>query len=137
MPDPVRDYLRGRGCSDKAIRGGLEYLTGKWESTAASVAQGQPQYYDHYLNEVIVRDILAGALEAAPPEQRDRFEGRVKAADDLIRSHLLPLGQTLGNEVAARRRGYSRGREWWFYHRPFSIDRSWPERLTAPGESLP
>lgn len=131
MSDPVQEYLRGRAYAEKVVRGGLDYLTGKWEATVASVARGDPQYYYEYLNDSDTRRILAEALDAASPVERARFEGRVRQADDLILPHLVPTEHCIWGDEAARTRGYTRVRDWWYYHRPRGADESWPDEPSA------
>jgi hypothetical protein len=125
MSDPVRDFLRRQQCADFIIVGGLSLLVTDWEAVVGSVARGEEQYEDDYLNDVDGRRILDDALKVAPPAERARWEPRVAAADAQIRPHLLATRECLWGEENAGKYGYTRERDWWYYHRPRIVDPSW------------
>jgi hypothetical protein len=118
MSDSVRDYLTKRGTAEHVVRGGLLGLVRGWEQTVESVAAGHKQCGDDYLNDMDERDILEGALGAAPPEERDAWAQRVRVADEKIRRHLVPTDACIWGDENARKYGYSRENQWWYYHRP-------------------
>jgi hypothetical protein len=118
MSDKVRDYLTKRGTADHVVRGGLAGLVRAWEQTVESVASGREQCSDDYLNDMDGRDILEGALAAAPPEERAQWAQRVRVADEKIRRCLVPTEACIWGDENARRHGYSRDVQWWYYHRP-------------------
>lgn len=125
MSDPVRTYLVERGCADFVVQGGLAWLVSAWERTVESLVRGEPQNEDEFLNDVDGRDVLEGAVSAAPERERAVWEARVELADSKVRARLVPTNECLwGSEVAAAR-GYSREREWWYYHRPSVVDDGW------------
>jgi hypothetical protein len=126
--DAVRDYLKMKRCADFVVRDGLEGLVRGWERTAASVAAGQEQFQDDYLNDVDGRQILAEALAIAPPDERKSTEARVASADHLIRSHLLPTQACIWGDENAAKYGYDRARDLWYFHRPRVVDSSWRDR---------
>ena len=118
MSDIVRDYLRSRRYTDHVIRGGLEGLVRMWEHVVASVASGESQDRDDYLNDMDGRRILEEALAVAPAEERSKWAARVQAADDRIRLYLIPTEECLWGDDNARKEGYSRKRDRWYYHSP-------------------
>ena len=125
MTDPVRDYLRSREYADHVVRDGLEGLVRAWEATVQSVAAGEEQYQDDYLNDMDGRSILEEALGVAPDAERSRWVDRVRAADDMIRSHLISTLECIWGEENANKHGYSRERDWWYYHRPMTVGQGW------------
>ena len=118
MSDIVREYLRSKDYADYVIRDGLEGLVRRWEYVVASVVAGKVQYGDDYLNDMDGRRILEEALAVAPADERSQWAARVQAADDKIRPHLIPSDECIWGDDIARKEGYSRERDWWYYHSP-------------------
>jgi hypothetical protein len=125
MADVVREYLRERGYADHVVRDGLGGLVRAWEATVASVARGEEQHQDDYLNDMDGRRILEEALEVATLEQRAKWLPLVQPADDRLRAHLVPTAECIWGEEAVARYGYSRDRDWWYYHRPRNVGGDW------------
>ena len=125
MGDPVRDFLASREYADFVIRDGLPGLVASWEAAVASVAGGEEQYQDDYLNDMDGRRILEEAMAAAPPAERSAWAERVRVADETIRRHLVPTASCLWGEENAAKHGYSRDVDWWYYHRPIVVGESW------------
>lgn len=125
MSDPVREYLQRQQYADFVVSGGLPWLVSAWERVVESIVRGEEQYEDDYLNDMDGRRILAEALEVAAPDERALWEPRVAAADERVRAHLVPTEECLWGEENAAKYGYSRDRDWWYYHRPHTVDDSW------------
>jgi hypothetical protein len=116
--DPIRTYLKERGCANHVVEGGLEYLVRQWESTARSVAShGQQEYYS-YLNDMDGREILHGALPFASAGEKAEYTSRVERADALIRRHLRPVMKCLWGEEVEAKRGLSPSVNWWYFAVP-------------------
>ena len=117
--DPVREFLRARGCPDHVVRGGLEGLVADWERVAQAVEQGYPlDTLDDYLNDMDVRELIAEAMVAVPKSLVDARAARLGAADARIRAALIPSGRCLWGEAIATSRGWKPAREWWYFMRP-------------------
>jgi hypothetical protein len=116
--DPVRDFLKRRGCPAHVVEGGLEGLLEAWEKTASAVARGYGLGLDDYLNDVDGREILEAALRAAESSQRNALLPRLEAADRMIRGHLKPPGPCLWGENEALERDWTPERNWWYFRRP-------------------
>jgi hypothetical protein len=123
--DVVRDYLQQRGYADYVVSEGIEGLVKRWEHVVASVVSQQEQFQDDYLNDMDGRRILEEALAVATPEESARWKVRVADADQQIRSHLVPTTECLWGEQNARAYGYSRERDWWYFHRPEVVESEW------------
>jgi len=52
---------------------------------------------------------------------------RLGRTDSLIRPHLVPTAKCIWGEDNERRYGYSRDRDWWYYHRPRVVDETWTD----------
>jgi hypothetical protein len=125
MLDSARAYLRAHGYPSHVVEGGLEYLLRGWESVARSVARGEVQYQDDYLNDVDGRHIIFEMMPDLSPDQRAEAEDRVGAADSMLRLNLIPTNECLWGLENDVRHGYSRAVHWWYYHRPRLVDESW------------
>src|SRR6266571_4266274 len=90
-----------------------------------SVVSGEAQYQDDYLNDMDGRRILEEALQVAPPEERSKWLEHVRTADERIREHLVSTSECIWGEENAAKHGYSRERDWWYYHRPRSVGQGW------------
>ena len=126
--DVVREYLKAKQCADFVVRDGLEGLVRGWERVAASVAAGEEQFQDDYLNDMDGRRILAEALAIAPSEERGNFDARIAAADKMIRSNLVPTQTCIWGEANSVKYGYDRERDWWYFHRPRVVEKDWRDR---------
>ena len=125
MLDSARAYLRAKKYPEHTIDGGLERLLAGWEAVANSVARGEVQYEDDYLNDMDGRRILEDMLDDLSPDQRSMAEKRLASADSLIRPLLIGIDECLWGAENAQKCGYSRDRDWWYFHRPPNVDSSW------------
>ena len=125
MSDSARRYLRERGYPPHVIDGGLARLLRDWDLIARSVAAGEVQYQDDYLNDMDGRSMLADMIPHLDPQQQSEARERVAEADARIRPHLNPTASYIWGEENAQKYGYSRDRHWWYYHRPRVIDATW------------
>jgi len=125
-PDPARDFLRKKGCAEHVVEGGLRGLVDTWESFVESVKRGYDLGLEDYLNDLDGRQLLEETLAIAPKEQREESVGRVRRADELMKTLVKPAGKCLwGNEVAETE-GWTSEKNWWYFTRPIQAD---PELL--------
>lgn len=125
MSDPVYEYLAGRGCPDFVVAGRLPGLVSAWERVTQSVALGEEQEQDDYLNDVDGRQLLEDVLPVSEPALRSEYVERIVAADHLILKFLIPTSECLWGKANAVKYGYARDRNWWYYHRPRAVDSTW------------
>ncbi len=118
--DPVREFLRARGCPDEVVAGGLAGLVGDWERAGAQVEAGYPLGLDDYLNDLDARQLIEECLAVASDAERAKASARVAAADERIRRHVRLIDECLwGSKVAALER-WTRERNWWYFAVPKS-----------------
>src|SRR5258705_12916323 len=98
--DPVRSYLKSRGASSHVVDAGLQGAVARWESIAGSV-DGYDFTLDDWLNDMDLRDIIAGAIRVASGELRRSVSHRLEQADDRIRKATVETGPIWGTKVAA------------------------------------
>ena len=115
----VRRFLEERGSPPHVVDGGLEGLLRGWEAAVAAVAEGYPlDALDDYLDDLDGRQILDEALAVATRREAEPLRGRVAAADARFRALVTPTARGLWGERAAAARGWSAGRNWWYWSRP-------------------
>jgi len=114
--DPVRDYMKSRGVSANVVDAGLAGAVARWESVAKSV-DGYDLTLDDWLNDMGLRDIIAGALAAAGEAQRKGVSARLERADDVFRKATVVTGPVWGKTVAASH-SHDPARTWWYFRLP-------------------
>jgi hypothetical protein len=116
-PDSVHTYLVSRGCAPHVVRRGLEGLLQQWTATVKGVEHGLDMTLDEWLNDVDLRDILAGALAAADSVSRRAASTRLDDADERFQLVTVVCPCVWGDEVAATN-GWRAEWQWWYFRRP-------------------
>src|SRR5687767_1241951 len=123
--DSARMYLVTHDYPDHVVQGGLLRLLDDWERLAVSVAKGEPQEQDDYLNDVDGRHILDQILPSLDADQRELATTRLARIDSIIRPHLVPTDACVWGTANEAKYEYERARHWWYYHRPRAVDDLW------------
>jgi hypothetical protein len=118
MSDPVREYLREKGCAQHVIRGGLEGLIGAWEKTVESVERGYELSLDDYLNDLDGRQLIEETLAIDGVENAQNHLERVRPVDERMRNRVRLTGTCLWGNAAATRHGWSADKNWWYFSVP-------------------
>jgi hypothetical protein len=116
--DPVRDFLRQQGAPYHFISSGLRGLVENWERVADMVVKGYDLPLDDYLADMDTRELLANALDVAPPALRETFRDRITRADERMKAAVIPAGRCLWGQIVADEEGWREDREWWYFTRP-------------------
>ena len=122
--DPVHTYLVSRGCAPLVVRRGLAGLLEHWASIVAAAERGRDASLDEWLNDMDLRDILAGALAAATPRERATAALRLAEADARFVAITRPSSCLWGTEIA-RTNSWRPEWQWWYFRSP-----------TEPGPTL-
>ena len=122
--DPVHSYLISRGCSPLIVRRGLSGLLEQWNRIIAEVERGRDESLDEWLNDMDLRDILAGALAVSDARERRAASIRLDDSDARFQSVTTPCPCIWGSEIAETNSWRSEW-QWWYYRRP-----------TLPGPTL-
>ncbi len=122
--DAVHSYLVSRGCSPLVVRRGLSGLLEHWSSIVAATERGRDASLDEWLNDMDLRDILAGALAAAAPRERSAAALRLDEADTRFHATTQPSPCLWGEEIAHTNQWRPEW-QWWYFRRP-----------TLPGPTL-
>ena len=132
QPDRVRQYLRRRGSAPSVVKGGLKGLLDHWESLVAAVEEGYNLTFDDYLNDMDLRDTLAGALEVADPDDQPAAEKRLETLDELFHEMTVECRPVRGEQYA-RENGHDANDQWWFFRRPKDPAPDFEEELREAG----
>lgn len=131
-PDRVRQYLRRRGSAPSVVKGGLKGLLDHWESLVAAVEEGYDLAFDDYLNDMDLRDTLAGALEVTDAEDRAAADKRLATLDEQF-IHMTVECAPVRGEKNARENGHDPTEQWWFFRRPKNPAPDFEEELREAG----
>ncbi|MFY9609217.1 MAG: hypothetical protein WAU45_11470 [Blastocatellia bacterium] len=116
--DPVREFLKRRGCAEHVVQGGLARLVESWERVVESVKRGYNFGLDDYLNDMDGRQLLEEALQLAKPKQS--YVERTRGADEAMLSVVRPTGRCLWGKDNASEHGWSAEKNWWYFAVPIN-----------------
>lgn len=116
--DPVTEYLAERGVAPRVVEAGLGGLADRWEAIVDALESDYDLTLDDWLNDMDLRDILAGALEVAPDAARTAVSAQVAEADRRFLAGTLPTAAPLWGEEIAAEEGHDPARQPWFFRRP-------------------
>lgn len=129
MSDPVREYLRKKGCAQHVVSGGVEGLVGKWEDTVESIGRGYQFGLDDYLNDLDGRQLIEEAMAIDGAANRLKYGDRLRRADERMRKLVKPTRHCLWGDQAATEHRWSAERNWWYFSEPKTAGRELLEDL--------
>ena len=130
--DPVAQYLATRGVSDEIRARGLRGIVAQWEAIAASAARYDLTLED-WLNDLDLRDIIAGAVTAAPEHERRAILDLLARADELFRTATVETKQSLWGDAVASADKHCARQQWWYFRHPAHPGETMRADLTAAG----
>jgi hypothetical protein len=116
--DPIKDFLKEKGCPQHVVEGGIPGLVKNWEQVVEEVNKGYALTLDDYLNDLDGRQILEEALVIAPKGTGDKIRERVRRADQKMRTLVEPAGKCLWGSEVAETEGWTPEKNWWYFSRP-------------------
>ena len=129
--DPVRRYLKSRGVSSEMIEGGLEAAIDRWVAISKT-AKNYDFTLDDWLNDMDLRDIIAGALQVADPEERKSVTEKLNKADHKLREATVATGSIWGSAMSGELAPDPK-KSWWYFRRPSDPGETMQEDLEAAG----
>lgn len=115
--DPIRSHLARREAGGHVIDGGLDYLVEAWKRIATHVEVGDEVWmWEEWLNDLDTRELLQDLLDNVPESRRAVAE--IEAADARFRRAAIATEQCAWGERNARRHGWTRDRNWWYWTEP-------------------
>ncbi|MGH9802475.1 MAG: hypothetical protein ACRD82_19080, partial [Blastocatellia bacterium] len=118
MSDEVREFLREKGCPFPVSERGLVGLVESWEKIVKSVEDVYLLTLDDYLNDLDARQLLEDALQVAPLIEQQKFEERIRQADDQMKGLTTRSSVGLWGDELAEEEGGSPKKNWWYYACP-------------------
>ena len=115
--DAVTRYLAERGVSDSVRRGGLSGIVARW-SAIASTAGRYDLTLDDWLNDLDLRDIIAGALAVASARERDEAKATLERADAAFLAATVESARSLWGAAGEGANAHDRARQWWYFRYP-------------------
>lgn len=122
MSEEVREFLRERGCPFPVSERGLTGLVENWEKIVQSVEAGYLLTLDDYLNDLDTRQLLEDALQVAPLIEQQKFEERIRQADDQLKGLTTRASVCLWGDELAEAEGWTPKKNWWYYACPVDAD---------------
>lgn len=117
LHDPVAEYFVTRGVSSNVRRKGLRGIIAQWEAIAQTAAR-YDLTLDDWLNDVDLRDIIAGAMSVAPDKQQQEMRDALDRADELFRDGTIETRRSLWGDATAASDRHEPKRQWWYFRRP-------------------
>ncbi len=114
--DAVAAYMRSRGVSRELIEDGLEGAIDRWDAIARS-ASHYDFTLDDWLNDMDLRDIIEGSMQAADQSERDSVKTLLAKADDRMKKATVQTGSVWGKANAENEK-HDPLRAWWYFRRP-------------------
>ena len=123
--DPVARYLAERGVSTGLRDAGLRGIVAKWDAIA-SRGEHYDLTLDDWLNDLDLRDIIAGAMSVAPEHERQVVQSILARADDRFRRATVESPRPLVT-------GADRAAQWWYLRHPARPGAGMRDDLIAAG----
>ena len=130
--DPVAQYFEERGVSIGVRKKGLRGIIVDWGAIAQSASHYNLTLYD-WVNDLDLRDIIAGALDVAPEHERDEVGDALDRADHTFRAATLPSERSPVTAPTAVANEYDPARQWWYFRYPAHPGDSMRSDLAAAG----
>lgn len=130
--DPVEEYFAKRGVSEGVRKKGLRGLVADWVAIAQSAAHYNLTL-DDWVNDLDLRDIIAGALALAPESEHRALRDTLERADNEFRAATLASEQSAAHGSTPKARDYDSSRQWWYFRYPAHPGDSMRADLRAAG----
>jgi hypothetical protein len=130
--DPVHTYLISRGCSPTVVRRGLSGMLEQWNGIVASVERGSDMTLDEWLNDMDLRDILAGALASAETAERRAAAIRLDDSDERFHRVTTECPCVWGADIAETN-SWRAEWQWWYFRRPVQPQEMLKAELVSHG----
>lgn len=115
--DPVAQYFAERGVPNDVRGKGLAGIIAKWTAIAGTAAS-YDLTLDDWLNDVDLRDIIAGAFAAAPESERNSIREALDRADTLFQAATVETKRSMWGDAVASADNHDPHHQWWYFRRP-------------------
>jgi hypothetical protein len=114
--DAVARYMKSRGVAQHVIEDGLEGAIDRWDALARS-ARDYDLTLDDWLNDMDLRDVIEGSMQAADEPERESVAKLLAKADARMKKATVETGSIWG-KANAEKYQYDPVRTWWYFRRP-------------------
>ena len=115
--DAVAQYLATRGVAIHLRNKRLSDIIAQWDGIARSATR-YDLTLDDWLNDVDLRDIIAGALEVASEREQRDVRDALGRADEVFKGATTETKQSMWGYAVAKGDKHDRLRQWWYFRRP-------------------
>ena len=137
VSDRVDQYFAERGVSAGVRSKGLRGIVASWDAIARS-AERYDLTLDDWLNDLDLRDIIAGAMAVASNTSIGDLRDALERADDTFRAATIELKQSLwGAHGAGGARSHDPVSQWWYFRYPRRPGFSMRRDLESAGIARP
>ena len=135
--DPVDQYFADRGVSAGVRSKGLRGIVASWDAIVRN-AERYELTLDDWLNDLDLRDIIAGAMAVASNTTVADLREALERADDTFRAATIELQQSLwGVHGAGGARSHDPVAQWWYFRYPRRPGFSMRRDLDSAGIARP
>ena len=118
MKDPIRAYLRKKGCPEHIVKCGLEGLVETWDTVVTEVSHGYDLTLDDYLNDMDGRQLIEEVVPRASTPAHKALIKRLGRLDGVMRTLIEPSEKPLWDDNAVKENGWTAEKNWWYFNRP-------------------
>jgi hypothetical protein len=133
--DAVDRYLAERGVAEHVRARGLRGMVDDWARLAAS-AERYDLTLDDWINDLDLRDIIAGALPVASPSEQRGVRATLARADERFRAATVECTRPLAGAGESETSPDLQG-AWWYRRAPAHPGVTMRDDLTAAGVHPP
>ncbi len=118
MKDPVREYLKRKGCPDHIVKGGLDGLIDSWETVVTEVSHGYDLTLDDYLNDMDGRQLLDEIKPLVSTAAHNALLKKLARLDAIMRTLIVRRELSLWGIGIAQEKGWTPEKNWWYFSQP-------------------
>lgn len=118
MSDPIRNYLRKKGCSEHVVKTGLAGLIETWETIVTEISHGYDLTMEDYLNDMDTRQLIQEVAPLATTPAQKSLVKKLNRIDAIMRTLIEPTMTSLWGDAVAAEHGWLPEHHWWYFHRP-------------------
>jgi hypothetical protein len=130
--DGVAEYFEERGVSVAVRKKGLRGIIAEWGMIAQNAAHYDLTLFD-WMNDLDLRDIIAGALAVAPESERNGLRDALDRADHAFRAATIPATHAPAVDSSSGAPAFDPARQWWYFRYPVHPGESMRADLAAAG----
>ncbi len=133
--EAVARYFEERGVSDGVRSKGLRGIIADWDAIAHSAAE-YDLTLDDWMNDLDLRDIIAGAMLVAPEHERHELRHVLDRADRAFRAATRESVQSPSASAEGLAHRHDPVTQWWYFRYPANPGETMRADIAAAGVTL-